>query len=313
MRCPKCNSIFSNDNYFCFNDGVRLVDDSNEEVTIVKQNSPQQPAGAMPGFPTDVVCSKCGMQNKSTSTFCKKCGQPTSDPYNSVPHFSAVSEPVTVPRRDAFSWGQPGPAQSNGSPYDEKTVVMNQPLSAQPRSGVGGQGNSINPMMIFLGILVFVLAAAVLILLAGDRSSGGDVSRNVPKTPEPTPAPSSTPPPTNTVPTVKPTPNTTPRPSQNGGDKSVFQGYSMINGRLPLTLTLFRDGNGMSGSAKTPGDLDDLNGSIDYNDNFVLEGYNRKTGRVTGTWRGRIDGDSLSGVWTSTGGVTIRFYGTRTY
>lgn len=84
------------------------------------------------------------------------------------------------------------------------------------------------------------------------------------------------------------------------GVERTYRGTSYVNGNLSLTLTLRRDGNRLTGSAETPGDWDDLYGTIEPDGTFNLAGDNRPAGRVTGNWRGRIDkAGKVNGVWTS--------------
>ena len=94
------------------------------------------------------------------------------------------------------------------------------------------------------------------------------------------------------------------------GIEQRYSGASYFpNNRLPLTLTLERKGQGFFGTAQTPKDTDDLSGTVQSDGSFSLSGYNRNAGRVTGTWRGRVnENGQVSGVWTSIDGSSkVRF------
>lgn len=86
------------------------------------------------------------------------------------------------------------------------------------------------------------------------------------------------------------------------GIKQQYSGSSRFpNKNLPLTLILTRNGQSLYGSAQTPGEWDDLSGTIQPDGRFTLRGNNQKAGRVTGIWSGRInENGQVSGVWTST-------------
>ncbi len=94
------------------------------------------------------------------------------------------------------------------------------------------------------------------------------------------------------------------------GISQQYSGSSRFpNKTLPLTLSLIRNGQRLSGSAQTPDDYDDLSGTIQSDGSFYLKGYNAKFGRVTGIWSGKIsESGQVSGVWTSTiDGSKVRF------
>lgn len=94
------------------------------------------------------------------------------------------------------------------------------------------------------------------------------------------------------------------------GIEQQYSGSSYFpNKTIPLTLTLVRNGQSLSGTARTPGELDYLNGIIQPDGSFSLAGNNQNAGRVTGTWRGKIsESGQISGVWTSTiNGSKVRF------
>lgn len=95
----------------------------------------------------------------------------------------------------------------------------------------------------------------------------------------------------------------------NGIEQQYVGSSYFPNKTIPLTLTLVRNGQSLSGTAQTPGELDYLNGIIQPNGSFSLAGNNQNAGRVTGTWRGKIsESGQISGVWTSTiNGSKVRF------
>jgi len=95
----------------------------------------------------------------------------------------------------------------------------------------------------------------------------------------------------------------------NGIEQQYIGSSYFPNKTIPLTLTLVRNGQSLSGTAQTPGELDYLNGIIQPNGSFSLAGNNQNAGRVTGTWRGKIsESGQISGVWTSTiNGSKVRF------
>lgn len=109
----------------------------------------------------------------------------------------------------------------------------------------------------------------------------------------------------------------TPVKKTNDIDRSLPNGISQQysgssyfpNKTIPLTLSLKRNGQRLSGSAQTPDDYDDLSGTVQSDGSFYLKGYNAKFGKVTGIWTGKIsESGQVSGVWTSTiDGSRVRF------
>ncbi|CAN5249665.1 hypothetical protein BH10ACI1_BH10ACI1_04030 [soil metagenome] len=104
-------------------------------------------------------------------------------------------------------------------------------------------------------------------------------------------------------------PNTIGRSLPNGIGQQYSGASYFPNKTLPLTLSLTRNNQTLYGSAQTPGEWDDLSGTVQPDGSFSLSGYNRNAGRVTGMWRGRItENGQVSGVWTSTDGSSkVRF------
>ncbi len=93
---------------------------------------------------------------------------------------------------------------------------------------------------------------------------------------------------------------------------NVDRVYRGQGGRLPLTLTLTRNGGSLTGAAVTPGDRDDLEGTVSPDGTFRMRGFNLKENRVTGYWTGRVTNNSISGVWTATpSGRRVTFGGSR--
>ncbi|MGB2752514.1 MAG: hypothetical protein WBC19_10695 [Pyrinomonadaceae bacterium] len=98
-------------------------------------------------------------------------------------------------------------------------------------------------------------------------------------------------------------------PEMTANVDRVYRGHG---GRLPLTLTLTRNGGSLSGAALTPGDRDDLEGTVSPDGTFRMRGFNLKENRVTGYWTGRVTNNSISGVWTATpSGKRVTFGGSR--
>lgn len=71
--CPQCQAVYEEDYVFCLMDGGALYDNDGETETVYKRSIPT-PGGPMPATP--FYCDSCGIENRSTSRFCKKCGAP---------------------------------------------------------------------------------------------------------------------------------------------------------------------------------------------------------------------------------------------
>lgn len=189
------------------------------------------------------------------------------------------------------------------------------PPSPTPRPNPGGNNNIlfaiIGGCVVIIGVLIYFLAAG------GNSKPQYETVKNNTPTPSPTasPAPTSEPKPAaNTAapvnaPPADPNPPPISRPRIPEGVERTYRGTSYVNGNLPLTMTLERNGSVLNGSAMTPGDEDRLSGTIGPDGSFDLEGYNYKAGRVTGNWRGTIsESGEINGTWYANNGRRVRFY-----
>ncbi len=280
--CPQCRTTYEEDYLFCLSDGNALIADSTEQETVV---NPARgftiPIGG--GTPDHSgSCPACGLENKSDSKFCKKCGTV----------INATSFASGLPPTQ-YAQHVPPQGQAYGSPIPFATPVYSTP--AQPPAPVSSPYKTV--AIISLAAVSLLLLAGLIFLIGtgGPKTDDTNKRSNNVKTDSNSNSAINVSTPSNNA-NVKrstsPTPDNRPADNTQSDDNwhRKYEGYSNTR----LTLVLNRNGSSLSGSAVTPGDVDYLQGSIDADGNFDMAGDNKGTG-VTGQWRG---------VDSSTGKIT---------
>lgn len=282
MICPKCRAVATDGNYFCLNDGTPLVEENDKQTTVSNWQTPfnaGQGAAAAP-----------------------------------APSPRAAQTPIYPPQPQGNYARNPTPpnagyAQQGGS----ATPQFQQPITQSPSSASTMVRNVIIGL---LAVIALLLAFSTVFLIVTMPRQTEDNKVANPAAPNTVPSKIENTA-VNTVVTSssEPDTNSEDKPATKKSDlptnfDRVYTGYSKTRGGdLPLTLTLKRNGNRLYGSAETPGDLDELEGSVSDDGTFTLRGYNRNVGRETGTWRGRITKNAVSGVWTPDKGANVSFSG----
>lgn len=282
MKCPQCEKVYLDKVLYCLNDGTPLIADDDEQETVWKQNYPPPPQ-------LSVACSVCGVENQASAKFCQQCGAVFTDPVK-----NAETPPVAYP----FAGTDPA-------------------VAIQPSTAPVSNTNK-NLMIAILAVLSLILIAIIIFMASGrgifvkpdgdqktqvsntntnSNSDNGNTelvqnNKNKAKSNKPSTDDEES----DTVPASYPS-------SLPNGKERVFTGYSNV----PLTMYLTRNGSSLTGTAKTPGDFDYLDGTIDTDGNFSLAGNNQGNG-VSGYWRGRISSNgSIKGVWTANNGRRVSF------
>lgn len=308
MICPQCRCVYEDDFVFCLTDGNALIQDGVEQETILNQN-------VRLSTPGPVVCSTCGQSNNSNSKFCKSCGAVVQQDVSS----QSFAPGYSVDRPSAQT-GRPIVVQIGTQPDQPfgETVAFVPPMFTPPVQPVAAvPSNGKNILIFALAAFSVVMFAGILFMMIGGVSKTDDDqktklnnansensnssvrtdafaganknSAKKPNSPIPDDAEFENPP--------------KDVPSLPDSFQHEYQGYS--NRRL--TLSLKKNGNSLSGTAATPGDLDYLDGTIQPDGSFDLAGNNRGFG-VTGHWRGRIaPNGSIRGVWTATNGRRVSY------
>lgn len=94
MICPKCGRNYTDDLFYCLDDGTRLVEvqESELETVVVTPRILVEPfAGTEHEY-----CAACGAPNKVGSRFCKKCGQAVAEQAAAVTDESAANYPPVI-------------------------------------------------------------------------------------------------------------------------------------------------------------------------------------------------------------------------
>jgi len=249
---------------FCLSDGNKLVDDAGEQETLA---SPRIAVNPFPASGIAEFCPGCGHGNKGGARFCKKCG-------------GAMLE------KDLGATQQFGGFAVNFNPPPGPTLDLSETVTFQPPSGGHGSHKGVSDSSNQKVIIGAFAATAVLILgvaylLLSSASPGSSTANN----------------------NSAPANNTT-----TSGDRlpnSFERNYSGTIGTrstMSLTMSLKKNGAILSGRAETPDNWDALQGTINPDGSFQLNG-NERGGPLTGTYLGTIYTDgSISGTWTMASG-----------
>lgn len=202
--------------------------------------------------------------------------------------------------------------QSNFPPLNSETVTVVQPQFVPPIQSPQTASNSNKNIIIAVFAALFILVLAGAFILNSSKNSAEAVSNpatnsksedNEKNTEKETVADDNNKRENSNLsaPTQKPKELSAIIPNNT---LQQYSGTSRFpNKTLPLTLRLTRNGQNLSGSAETPGEVDELSGSIKSDGSFSLSGFNLNTGQVTGVWNGKIsESGQISGVWTSING-----------
>src|ERR1041384_232456 len=73
--CAQCNSTFTEDHFFCLNDGSTLSEANTEQETVVSKRVEWNMADSVSLPEKATFCPSCGLENQANSKFCKKCGE----------------------------------------------------------------------------------------------------------------------------------------------------------------------------------------------------------------------------------------------
>ncbi len=157
--CPQCNVAYTDDYLFCLGDGNSLIDESGEQETIaagrVMFSDMQPPAGSA----AVVGCRTCGLENRSNSKFCKKCGSPMSgvSPSVGMPPFSASPpEPTIVFQSSRFTPPHSGAVAKTAENGNRTTVII---------------------MLALLAALVVIIVAVVAVSKSGSSAANSNVDQ----------------------------------------------------------------------------------------------------------------------------------------
>lgn len=292
--CPQCSSVYEDDLLFCVEDGNALINDSAEVQTVVNE-------GFRLSMPGGSVCRTCGIGVPAGFDICENC-----------------RIRLTAPGQTVAGFGQqgPGPMPNQGG-FIAPTAAWGQPVQMPP-AATAATGRNNNVLIGVLAVLSIILTAVILFQVvgntsksnektaAGPESSSGETaasgksgdSQSDSKKPD-----SDVKTPANSDATVAANTTQPEAPLLPYSFQHTYRGYS----NRPLEMTLTKNGSSLSGVAKTPGDWDDLSGTIEPDGSFTLAGNNQGMG-ITGYWRGRISPNgSIRGVWTATGGRRVSY------
>jgi len=141
--CSQCLSIFTDDNFFCLNDGTTLTDSDPEQETVISRRVESQTPDV--SFSERItICPTCRLENHQNSKFCKKCGSllPINSDSSEKRIFTPGSQinfqlpqndpPPNEPQVRHFNLGQ---VQPDPSPSFGETVAFQTPKFTPPVSG----------------------------------------------------------------------------------------------------------------------------------------------------------------------------------
>ncbi len=292
--CRQCRSVYDDETFFCVNDGNTLISEDSTEVETVVNESFQIPGPAVN------VCRSCGIGIPAGFEICENCRIRLAAPVDTFPGFnhplSAPTGQNSGPGTDTVAWGQP----------------IQMPAVAAPATGRNN-----NALIAILATLSIILAGIILFQLTSSSSRSGDSPAAGPENPagetmasgksvnsatDVRSSDANAKVPANADVTTEAN-NGPPAPFLPYTFQRTYRGYS----NRPLEISLSKNGSSLSGVAKTPGDWDDLSGTIEPDGSFSLAGNNQGLG-VTGYWRGRISPNgSIRGVWTATTGRRVSY------
>jgi hypothetical protein len=268
-----------------------------------------------------MICPQCRTPYPEDDLFCPLDGNALVSDENEQETFVNSKIPTSLPRPAGEGFHG---TRAGGPVYDDTIVFPLPVVTGQPRPAAS-QGAGRNILFVVIGMCIVVIALLTYLVAnislrndtAKDTGPGGKSNANSSPSPNPSITVDNRPQVNNNLKTEdsfdRNNGEATPKPpilSLPDRIERAYRGTSYVpNGNLPLTLSFKRDGSRLTGSAKTPGDWDDLDGNIQPDGTFDVAGNNRLAGRITGNWRGRIDENGvINGVWTSTSGKRVRFY-----
>ncbi|MFN6962334.1 MAG: hypothetical protein ACK4S4_01060 [Pyrinomonadaceae bacterium] len=145
------------------NDGNALRDDSAEQETLVGQRFSVRPVSE--GTPDTLIeCSSCGLANRGTSKFCKKCGAPMTGPGGQP----AIGLAGNALFGYAPQFGSPTPPSSPHQPLagapsvPEETIAFQPNVFTPPQPYAASIGSTDNSRQTTVNV-VTILVTAVLI------------------------------------------------------------------------------------------------------------------------------------------------------
>lgn len=270
--CPHCSRTYPDDDLFCHGDGNSLVNEEGEQPTLINQKRiVMSSAGAQSDSGSSVFCPACGLENRADSKFCKGCAA----------GIAGAGGSAQSARDPEFSFPQARSPGSGPAPAYNDTVAFTPQVFTPPESR-----NEPRPLNNNKGLIAGLAGACIVLVvllfaLFGLGGGGGQKNNN-----------------TNTAKTPEP------KPTLQKSFNYVYSGsYTNTNKDISLKLTLNRDGDKMTGTAETgvagtAAKTDTLDGTIDENGDFKLDGKENGV-NYTGIYTGHIDtGDRINGQWT---------------
>ncbi len=276
--CPQCKSVFPEEDYvYCLTDGTTLVNDSQEEETVVRAKIHISNEASYQAFDKPLICTSCGLANRANSRFCQKCGSNFSPAnYSDQAPISGQEVPISSGEKTIFIGNQ----EPLNNPYNTPTPY--QPIP-----------NNNNQMKIAVGVAGGVILLFVILGLASlttNKSSSANTNN---------------------------TDNTENSSSEDSSSDSNNESSSLPNtfdrdykgtmGGKDCSMSLTRDGDELTGKATTNRSFDTLEGTIDSNGEFVLKGFEGGNYH-TGNYKGKIEGDTIQGTWTTDVGTKPRLF-----
>lgn len=261
--CPQCSNIFDDDYVYCLNDGTVLAGADGEQETVA--NIRFTGLGGL--GERSVECGSCGLDNRATSKFCKRCGAPTA---------ASAAASLGMSPTVAFGFAPAREPGFSSSPQPDPTVDLRRDLFTPPQQyAVAPSRPTSNRNLIIAGMLVGIAVVITFIAI-----SDGKVT------------------PSNTNKSVANVANT----AESKLPANFQRNYAGAISGKSLFLSLTREGSSLRGEASTTR-TDKLYGQIDDDGNFSVDGYPSE-GNLTGRYTGKIylDG-SISGEWSKPDGT----------